>query len=188
MNWAFARARNLVRTATLTCIAALWFAGCARQHGTQSDRDDDNAAVPDDQTTRDPASGDGDASVSEPSISALLTGVFDAYQHDNETRCPCHVESGIYASIEECAELTARTSPRIDQCLDQAVPADLEPALRSWMRCLLVAVETHLACIEHASCDEQDDCRLDSSRCAFPDPIALSGALAKCPHAISSQP
>lgn len=188
MSGASPRARSFFRAA-LACVAALalaQFSGCARQHGARAAHDDDTTS-PDDETTRDRPDGDQDAGVSEPSISALLSDVFAAYQRDNHTRCPCQVELGVYASLDECEEITARTSPRIDECLDRAVPPDLEPPLRAWMRCLLVAVEDHHACVEEASCEEQPNCRLDSARCAFPDPVALSSALSKCPHAISSQ-
>jgi hypothetical protein len=207
MNGVSRRARHFVRGAALAsaALSLAQLSACARQHAGRAGHDDDNATVPDDETTIDEESvpvptagrdgstpqrprGDQDASVSEPSISALMTDLFATYHRDGLARCPCQVDIGVYASLDECEAAAARARPRVDDCLDRAIPAELSHSVRAWLRCIVLAAQAHTACIEDSICDEQNNCRVETAACPFPDPLALSSAASQCPHAISTGP
>jgi hypothetical protein len=188
--------------------------GCARQHGYNVDADsEDEGHERDEGTTRDPVDVDDDArdeeegaapvgvaparpvnspipspSPNEPSIGELMADMYAEFQRDGALRCPCHVTTGVYATLEECREAAVRRRPGLTDCVGDAVPPDVLQELRTWLRCVTGVKREHNACLESASCEQEVSCRIDSKRCPALDPARFSGALNLCPSAITVGP
>jgi hypothetical protein len=126
--------------------------------------------------------------VTEPTTGELMAELFVEYQRDGSLRCPCHVATGVYATLEECLDAAVRQRPKVNDCLDRSVPPDALKELRNWVRCITEIKREHNACLERASCEDPMSCTIDTKRCTFPDAMRVAMAINQCPQAVTVGP
>lgn len=128
--------------------------------------------------------GGGDApSESQNEIDALVTdfqGAFDRLALDN---CPCFVEMGAYASIDECLRMH---QPREDwtPCVRSILSKHQTPEVLDAFRCMSDATEATRACLATKACDpvERAECGHSPLECLGGLPELGLEIVQQCPE------
>jgi hypothetical protein len=136
---------GIVRRA-LSFSALLLMMSCGDDEGTPSDP---HAAAPVE-----------DASVSTKEIASVVTDVIGDYDRLLMNNCPCFVEMGAYASIDECVMWQSSREDWIP-CLRGVLAKHRSPETLDAFRCMQDEVEAMTECLATKACDPMERAECD---------------------------
>jgi hypothetical protein len=119
---------------------------------------------------------------------ALVGGVFAEYMHEVEVSCPCRVEDGAFASMDECLRRLA-LPPSFADCVSEELQPSDSAELRSALSCLTQQYKVRADCLDSHSCAPEHvaPCYEQVLDCPVLDPQALTRALRECPGSLPSR-
>jgi hypothetical protein len=115
-------------------------------------------------------------------LQSLVRGVFAEYMHEVVVSCPCRVEDGAFASMDECLRRLGLPPSFADCVSDELQPSD-SAALRSALACMTQQYKVRADCLDSHSCAPEHvaPCYEQVLDCPVLDPQALTRALRDCP-------